>query len=347
MGVRLLALAPVPMLLLWVLAPHMPLPLRYLVILSAAQLGLDLVVKSRASGTMRHSIRQGELSTVLVRWSKRLQGFHPDHLFEYREIGSDWSGCILVFAAWLGVFNVTSIQKAALVMALTAAMHLLPVHTIALLYTGRDGRVHGAGLNVYIHCGRFQGERWLALDWHEEKLSERGSDGRYLPRSRQRTVNWPHVHLCAWQLEFWPWDSNPTDANTTARQMQAQQREGMRLVRQQRDLGAGIDLLALEVAMEKAASGANLPTRLTSGMAVSELALELAQSAVGFALAAAGVAEKTNKARHDEAHQVLLDAARSLAGRRVGQALGHMRKASANRGSVGCASVSVVTLSYS
>ena len=183
------------------------------------------------------------------------------------------------------------------------------------------------GFNVYAYLGGYIGERLLAIDWHEEKLPERGPDGRYLPRERQRTVVWPHLHLCPWRLQFWPWDREPTNATVTAMQQASQVREGARAARQQRVIVGGIDTRALDDAMALAAAegmaeGARLQSRLAAGATVSELSLELAQTSVRAVLAASGADADTSP----DAQRLLHDAARGLAGRRVGQALGRLKR---------------------
>lgn len=86
-------------------------------------------------------------------------------------------------------------------------MYRSPWYPLALTYA------NGCGWNLY-YCGtwggrNFKGERFFAVDWHEEKLPSRGDDGLWVRRSEMRTVWWPHVHLCWRRIEFWPWVREP------------------------------------------------------------------------------------------------------------------------------------------
>merc|ERR1711933_361129 len=88
---------------------------------------------------------------------------------------------------------------------------------------------NGFGWNVYyrgICAGRsFNGERFFAIDWHEEKVPERGPDGLWIPRSQMRTVCRPHVHMCWRRLDFWPWSWEPPMPDELELQELRKQRE--------------------------------------------------------------------------------------------------------------------------
>lgn len=154
------------------------------------------------------------------------------------------------------------------------------MHACAFAYTGREGAVHGFGLNLYATGewgGRhFDGERLLALDWHDEKLAERGKDGRWLPRSKMRTVCWPHIHLCAWRLEFWPWVREPTDACTLA------MAEAQRARERRRQEQAGPLDREVEEAVTNAIGELDLPAKLEAGCSVASLAQEVAKGVLHF-----------------------------------------------------------------
>ena len=138
---RLILWLPLPVFLLLWLAPRTPLLVCYGITLSSLQLMLDLVVKSTARGPVRQATRAGQLdlSTAATVACKRLQGFHPARLFEYRSIGSDWSGYVLAFLSWLFALGAIDLQAVATASALCAATYACPLHSIALFYTGRDG----------------------------------------------------------------------------------------------------------------------------------------------------------------------------------------------------------------
>ena len=238
-------------------------PLSFALCLAAMQLALDTVTKSTARGAVRFAAtRSGKMDsrTRFTILCKRLQGFHPDALFEYRKVGQCPLGYVPVFASWLLSLLVCSQQPISTAYAaaamLTLASYAIPLHAITLGYTGRDGNIHGFGFNLYSSAGGFDGERFFAIDWHEEKLAERGSDGRFLPRSRQRTVRWPHVHLCALRLEFWPWLLEPTTACADAMAEHARMRANVKAAKSQRSIAQGIDMAALEMALDEAVAAA-------------------------------------------------------------------------------------------
>jgi len=149
---------------------------------------------------------------------KRLQGFVRESFTgcrfsgvpRYERMGSSVWGYVLVWLSlcWAQVRAETSRGfVCASATSLTALLYASPIYPLAISYA------NGFGWNIYYRgvCrGRcYNGERVFAIDWHEEKLQEKGSDGRWLPRSQMRSVCWPHVHLCWLRLEFWPWSLEP------------------------------------------------------------------------------------------------------------------------------------------
>lgn len=362
MPVRLsfLLLPPLCLALHWLatlaLEPRATVPgcaLAFLLHLSSVHLALELLVKSQSRGSVRLSTRGAhiDVGTRLVVVSKRLQGFHPDHLFEYSHIGLSAWGYLPVLLAWLlavpRAHPVSHLHAVAAATALTALCWLAPFHLIALAYTGRDGDIHGFGLNIYatLSCGgrRFEGERFFAMDWHQEKLAERGPDGRWLPRAQQRTVLWPHLHLCFRRLEFWPWVLEPTDAMADA-MADAQRRRGeARAEKAQRPVAAGVLVADLQSAVDRAERGACsgfaslgllLASRAASddaqdgglgGAEAQDTRLRRAGAQLSQQLASQAADEVAARLAAEERGPVL-EAAAGLAGRRVGQAIGEARR---------------------
>ena len=214
-------------------------PLSFLAILSAGQVLLELAVRATDAGrlntSLRNDVQSNSVSARLISLFKELQGFSSECLFEYRRIGGNWKPYFLVFIAWRvslqmhstlvkdepGPLTVRQGLEALLVsrhtsraLILTMLCKLSPLHCLFRAYNGREGDIHGFGWNLYYKgdCRgqHFDGERFFALDWHQEKLVERGPEGQWKPRSEMRTVFWPHVHMCFWSLEFWPWVREPT-----------------------------------------------------------------------------------------------------------------------------------------
>ena len=127
----------------------------YLFTISASQLLLELVVKT----TPRGQVRVGANSGFEQHWlrfvvaCKRLQGFHPDHHFEFVAIGEHWSAYTLVFFSWFSTLSVHTdlrgLPFVGVLLGLTVLCYLVPMYTIALAYTGQAGEIHGFGFNIY------------------------------------------------------------------------------------------------------------------------------------------------------------------------------------------------------
>ena len=322
----------------------------FAILLSCSQLALELVIKSQSRGSVRFATRRDEmsLSTQIIILAKRLQGFHADHLFEYSHIGLQPLGYVPVFLAWLVTLLriLEAWQAVAGATMLTTVCWLVPLHLITLSYTGRDGEIHGFGFNVYARlsaCGhRFEGERFFAIDWHNEKLPERGPDGRWLPRSQQRTVRWPHMHLCFLRLEFWPWIRVPTDAMADAMADAQRKRTESRAAKAQRQVAAGVQLADLQAAVEQAERDAcaGFPSlgHLLASRASSRADDETPEAALRLLAAELSRqigrhAARSFAADSEPPPEALQGAATSLAGRLVGQAIPEARR---QVGSVGC-----------
>ena len=322
-----------------------------LMLLSCAQLALELLIKTQSRGSVRFATRSSDemsLSTHVIILAKRFQGFHTDHLFEYSHIGQQPLGYVPVWLAWLATLlrRLEAGHAVAGATALTTVCLLVPLHLITLSYTGRDGEIHGFGFNVYARlsvCGRrFEGERLLAIDWHNEKLPERAAGGRWLPRSQQRTVRWPHLHLCFLRLEFWPWIREPTDAMADAMADAQRKRTESRAAKTQRRITAGVQLADLQVAVEQAGRDtcAGFPSlgHLLASRASSRADDQTPEAALRL-LAAELSRQIGQHAAHSFAvddeppPEALQDAATSLAGRLVGQAIPEAKR---HVGSIGC-----------
>ena len=320
----------------------------FLMLLSCAQLALELLIKTQSRGSVRFAMRNGEemsLSTHLIIFAKRLQGFHTDHLFEYSHIGLQPIGYVPVFLSWLATLLRTSYFSSHAIAGatmLTIMCWFVPLHLITMSYTGRDGEIHGFGFNVYARLSvrgrRFEGERFFAADWHDEKLPERGSDGRWLPRPQQRSVRWPHLHLCFLRLEFWPWVREPTDAMADAMADAQAKRAEARAAKAQRQVAAGVQLADLQLAVEQAEISARggLPSlgHLLASRASSSRPRADEQTAdAALRLLAAELSRQIGQcAAHTFAVDdepppgALQEAATSLAGRLVGQAIPEARR---------------------
>jgi len=330
-----------------------PLLLPCLFTLSGMQLLLDMVVKSTPKGQVLVAQQSGVgvSSIKLPVVCKRLQGFHPDHHLEFKRIGGHWSAYILVAVSWAVTLymhaNIALSECLLDVLGLTILCYFVPLYTILLAYTGRDGNIHGFGLNVYafLQCGghRFEGERFLAIDWHPEKLVEQRADGSSVPRSEMRSVTWPHLHLCFWRLEFWPWDCQPTDAVAVAIAEKQKQRKEQRASAPVKMVTKDVDEQALTAAVELAASQDDITLRLVAGQPVRALAQDVAEKAVKTLLKdgedgwleskSLSDLEKCAAGPEDDPHTQrtalfvqLFQAAKGTAGRVVGRRSGNLRK---------------------
>lgn len=192
-------------------------PLTAWLLLCALQLGLgcasfcilqfagDIGSSVRSSITSPQSLALTALSAI-----KRLQGFAGDH-FSYHCMGFSAWGYVSVFASVslaLCRARLSTVGAAASSLVVTLALYRSPWYPLALTYA------NGFGWNVYFRGSwngiHFEGERFFAVDWHEEKLPERCSEGgSWIARSHMRTVCWPHVHMCWRRLDFWPWETEP------------------------------------------------------------------------------------------------------------------------------------------
>lgn len=281
----------------------------FVLMLSAMHLFFELPVKAQGHGPLRRaaSSEKQSLWIRLVVCCKLLQGFDPSHLFEYCMIGRHWAGSIPVFVAWsvslLRHSHLSAVSSLLTATSLSMLMHFFPFHLCTFAYTGRNGAVHGFGLNLYafgtFSGRRFEGERLLALDWHNEKLPEQGADRRWLPRGQTRTVCRPHVHLCAWHLEFWPWVRYPTDHCVTAMNEAKRAREERRQAKSQ---------VEIEVAVATALEELDVKAKLCSGCSIASVANEVALHAARLCSASGG----------GERNKEVMEHVRRVAGRAVG-----------------------------
>ncbi|KAL1510170.1 hypothetical protein AB1Y20_006501 [Prymnesium parvum] len=259
--------------------PPLTLALSFLCTLSSLQLLLDAAIKARPFTSARLAARdeRKDWRTRALLLAKLLQGFHPSRPFEFKQIGSHPAASLLPFAAWLAALATHTplpLPRAlALAAALAALSFALPFHPCAFAYTGR-GRVHGFGLNLYatgtFASRRFDGERLLALDWHEEKLHARDGAGRWVPRGGMRTVRWPHLHLCALRLEFWPWVTTPTDEGARAMAAAADARRARLEARRDGEVEEAVRIAAEAAVAEGWGGGAAALARRVSEAVLEE-----------------------------------------------------------------------------
>eukprot|EP00035_Acanthoeca_spectabilis_P028656 m.471574 g.471574 ORF g.471574 m.471574 type:complete len:339 (+) comp31261_c0_seq1:149-1165(+) len=266
--------------------------------LVATQLGLDLLatVLAGAARTDGRAVRtslstptSGPASTRLIRSLllivKRLQGHSAEHPFQYYHMGHSTAGYIVPLMCWLRVLRDCKHGRL-IAAALTTAIALSGCYPLALFYTGGGGlaTIHGCGLNVY-YSGparrrHFDGERFFALDWHAEKLSERGPEGRFLTRAAQRTVVWPHVHMCWLGLEFWPWTSEISqEIRDEIRQQRSQIRQARLNRRQASEESAVVDhtnlVSAISAIIGRESSSVEISRRFAAGESVRDVGLWL------------------------------------------------------------------------
>jgi hypothetical protein len=167
----------------------------------------------------------------------------------------------------------------ALSVALTLFFFYCPYYPLAISYA------NGFGWNIYfqgVFDGRnYNGERLFAIDWHAEKLPEKGHT-----RSQMRTVCWPHVHMCWLRLEFWPWnDAVPVRAADEEmmwikrqERKDANERKEPKKKRKFTPTMLDQDSLAAAVAngLEKIGGEASVTAQVKVGTSVEALATELA-----------------------------------------------------------------------
>lgn len=205
-------------------------------------------------GDIEDSVRNGikaptSISLSLLSGIKRLQGFANDH-FCYEQMGFSLWGYVVVLLSSFQALALHVQRPACLLFAVAAVFTLClywsPWYPLMLTYA------NGFGWNVYyrgtIANRSFDGERFFAIDWHEEKLPEKGPDGLWMPRSQMRTVCWPHVHMCWQRLEFWPWfrvPSMPDEAELAELRKQREQTKQRRAAK--KEAGAVLKVLAQDV----------------------------------------------------------------------------------------------------
>eukprot|EP00930_Biecheleria_cincta_P049787 TRINITY_DN34992_c0_g1_i1.p1 TRINITY_DN34992_c0_g1~~TRINITY_DN34992_c0_g1_i1.p1 ORF type:complete len:376 (-),score=68.21 TRINITY_DN34992_c0_g1_i1:27-1130(-) len=231
-------------------------PVTFWLLLSAWQLLLSvcgfLVVAHL--GDIEDSVRNGiktpaSIGLSILSGIKRLQGFGDNH-FCYEHMGFSFWGYVVVILSSFHAL-VLHIERAPSLLFVVASVFTLclywsPCYPLMLTYA------NGFGWNVYYRgtfANRsFNGERFFAVDWHEEKLPERGPDGLWMPRSRMRTVYWPHVHMCWLRLEFWPWfwvPSMPDDGELAELRKQREQTKQRRAAK--KDASAAPKVLEQDV----------------------------------------------------------------------------------------------------
>jgi hypothetical protein len=305
--------------------------------MGVGQLGLDLTATVLASAgrsdgqTIRSTLgRRGAVGTAFGTASrsvllavKRLQGHTADDPFQYVSMGQSWVGYAVPFVSWVYALRFTTDRRtaAAVALGLTTVLRLSRFYPLVLVYTGGGGLLttHGGGINIYYtgdtRSRYFDGERFFALDWHAEKLSERGEDGRFAPRAQQRSVVWPHAHMCWLGLEFWPWSK---EIGQSERHEIQEQRRQAREVRANRRLAreepSTVDHDALAAAVAAALSRAGcrveLELRFTAGGTVRDVGAWLAGQIV-TELTAARLAHRAEVGWTADATAVQIDVDRA------------------------------------
>lgn len=172
--------------------------------------GRDGVATVGASGDGTRTLRSvfsvpcsGHMSTgeALILLIKRLHGHSVQHPYEYVQMGQSWCGHITPLLCWLHSLRSLPIplpERTIAAFLLTGSVAVLGAYPLFIVYTGGEGftTVHGGGFNVYYTgecCGRrWDGERFFALDWHAEKVSEPTHSAHSVPPPNDRGYHFVH-----------------------------------------------------------------------------------------------------------------------------------------------------------
>lgn len=252
---------------------------------------------------------------MLLSILKRLQGFCRESFTgesfsgppKYECMGSSPWGYIVICMSlvWALLLHVSWDLRMtlALSVALTLLFYCCPCYPLAISYA------NGFGWNIYfqgVFDGRYyNGERLFAIDWHEEKLPEKG-------------------------LEFWPWNQAAPVRAADEQMMWVKRRERKEAnerkePKKKHKFAPNVldqDSLAAAVAngLEKLGGEASVTARVKDGTSVEALATELAVEVEKLILS-------VPPAHHDdEYHEKAIEDVWKACKREVGRFFGNVQK---------------------